>query len=222
MLVQHDENDTPATDERPHSPTANGRPRLRVEAWLDPVIDEVGHDPRSAYVEEFWLPILGPSTTWLMRHLTTRLEESCDAIELDLEETARALGLGERLGPNAPFARTVKRCVDFGMAEWRGPLHLAVRRRLPPLARRHLRRLPESLQIRHEATHLGRRAPGEDNLRRRGCQLALSLVEIGEDQRTTEQQLRRWKFHPVLATECASWAIEEQARRAVPAESSGL
>ena len=24
--------------------------------------DELGHDPRSAYVERFWLPVLGPST----------------------------------------------------------------------------------------------------------------------------------------------------------------
>ena len=124
---------------------------LYVEPWLDPVIDELGHDPRSAYVETFWLPVLGPSTTWLLRHLTTRLEESPAGVELDVEETARSLGLGERLGPNAPFARTLKRCVDFGMAEWRGSFHLAVRRRLPPLARRHLRRLPESLQARHEA-----------------------------------------------------------------------
>ncbi len=25
-----------------------------IEAWPDPVIDELGHDPRSAYVERFW------------------------------------------------------------------------------------------------------------------------------------------------------------------------
>ena len=30
--------------------------------WPDPVIDEVGHDPRSAYVETFWLAVLGPPT----------------------------------------------------------------------------------------------------------------------------------------------------------------
>jgi hypothetical protein len=181
------------------------------------VIDELGHDPRSAYVETYWLPVLGPSTTWLLRHFTTRLEESPSGIELDVEETARALGLGERLGPNAPFARTIKRCVDFGMAEWRGPLHLAVRRRLPPLARRHLQRLPESLRARHEAEGEARRvAPAPESLRRQGCKLALSLVDLGEDQRTTEEQLRRWKFHPSVATECAAWAVEERARRAVP------
>jgi hypothetical protein len=220
MLVQLDPSAAPCPDEPGRSP-AEGRPHLRVEPWPDPVIDEVGHDPRSAYVETFCLAVLGPSTTWLLRHLTIRLDESPEGIELDVEDTARALGLGERLSPNAPFARTLKRCVDFDMAEWRGPRLLAVRLRLPPLARRHLRRLPESLQAKHEAAqHGGQPAPAAEGLRRHGCQLALSLVDLGEDQQTTEQQLRRWRFHPALATECAAWAVEERARRAVPREST--
>ncbi len=160
--------------------------------------------------------LVTPSTTWLLRHLAIRLEQSAGGIEIDMEDTARSLGLGERLGPNAPFARTLKRCVDFDMAEWRGPGLLAVRRVLPPLARRHLRRLPESLQARHEAAeHERLPMPPVDSLRRHGYQLALSLVDLGEDQHTTEQQLRRLRFHPALATECAAWAVEEQARRAV-------
>jgi hypothetical protein len=186
------------------------------------VIDKVGHDPRSVYVETFWLPVLGPSTTWLLRHLSIRLEESPQGVELDVEDTARSLGLGERLGPNAPFVRTLKRCVDFDMAEWRGPRQLAVRLRLPPLARRHLRRLPESLQARHEAMQEPLQpSSSAESLRRHGYQLALSLVDLGEDQQTTEQQLRRWRFHPALATECAAWAVEERARRAVLQVSTG-
>ena len=216
MLVQLDPSVTPCPDDPAHSP-GHERVHLRVEPWPDPVIDEVGHDPRSSYVETFWLPVLGPSTTWLLRHLTIRLEESPEGIELDVEDTARSLGLGERMSPNAPFARTLKRCVDFDMAEWRGPRLLAVRLRLPPLARRHLRRLPESLQIKHEAAQQARQpAPAAESLRRRGYQLALSLVDLGEDQETTEQQLRIWRFHPALATECAAWAVEERARRVVP------
>jgi hypothetical protein len=35
-------------------------PTLRVLPWPDPVIDQVGYDPRSRYVERFWLGILGP------------------------------------------------------------------------------------------------------------------------------------------------------------------
>ncbi len=221
MLVQLDPSSTPCPDDPAHSP-GHERVHLRVEPWPDPVIDEVGHDPRSSYVETFWLPVLGPSTTWLLRHLTIRLEESPEGIEIDVEDTARSLGLGDRLSPNAPFARTLKRCVDFEMAEWRGPGLLAVRLRLPPLARRHLRRLPDSLQAKHEAAQQANQTvPVAESLRRRACQLALSLVELGEDQTATEQQLRQWRFHPATATECAAWAVEERARRTVNQVSTG-
>ena len=47
---------------------------LSIRPWPDPVIDLLGHDPRSAYVERFWLGVLGPSTTWLMRRLASGLE----------------------------------------------------------------------------------------------------------------------------------------------------
>jgi hypothetical protein len=122
---------------------------IRVEPWLDPLVDEVGHDPRSAYAEMFWLPVLGPSTIWLLRRFAAYLELAPGGIDCEVDDLARRLGIGERPGPNGPFGRTVKRCVDFQMAEWRGDF-LAVRRHLPPLARRHLRRLPGSLQEQHD------------------------------------------------------------------------
>ena len=48
------------------------RPGLCVEPWHDPVIDEVGHDPRSAYVETFWLPVL-VVRLWFRREILPRL-----------------------------------------------------------------------------------------------------------------------------------------------------
>jgi hypothetical protein len=154
MLVQDDPIAIPGCDD-PEGATAKDRLSLHVEAWHDAVIDRVGYDPRSAYAETFWLPVLGPSTTWLLRHFTIQLERSPEGVELDVEDTARSLGLGERLNPNGPFARTLKRCVDFEMARWRGPQLLVVRTRLPPLARRHVRRLPASLQTRYESAQIG-------------------------------------------------------------------
>jgi hypothetical protein len=35
---------------------------LTIVPWPDPTIDTLGHDPRSVYVETFWLPILGPTS----------------------------------------------------------------------------------------------------------------------------------------------------------------
>jgi hypothetical protein len=34
---------------------------LMVVPWLDPVVDSVGYDVRSQYVELFWLNVLGPT-----------------------------------------------------------------------------------------------------------------------------------------------------------------
>ncbi|HEV8065889.1 MAG TPA: hypothetical protein VGP46_13690, partial [Acidimicrobiales bacterium] len=186
---------------------------LFVEPLEDPVVDELGHDPRSSYVELYWLPVLGPSTTWLLRRFAACFDEHPQGFDVEVEELARFLGIGERFGANAPFSRTIKRCVDFQMAEWR-PKSLAVRRWLPPLAGRHLRRLPQSLRDRHtaEVEAVARQTFGE-RLRIHGRRLALSLLDFGEDRAACEQQLVRWAFHPALASECAAWAALEQARR---------
>ncbi len=122
---------------------------LRVLPWHDAVVEALGHDPRSYYVERFWLPVLGPSTIFLLRLLAVALEASPGGCELDLSETARRLGLSERAGPHAPVVRTLTRCVDFEMARPGGFATLAFRRRLPPLARRQLARLTESLLDEH-------------------------------------------------------------------------
>ncbi len=80
--------------------TAQGH--LRIEAWLDPVVEEMGHDPRSAYAEMYWLPVLGPSVTWMLRRFATYLEESPEGADLGLEELARSLGIGETKRPERP------------------------------------------------------------------------------------------------------------------------
>ena len=81
---------------------------ISVLPWSDPLVEAIGHDPRSSYVEHFWLGILGPSTTWLLRRLAAGFELYPDGFQLDLEETAKALGLaaaGGDLGTTDQDAR---------------------------------------------------------------------------------------------------------------------
>jgi hypothetical protein len=118
-------------------------PVLTVEPWPDPVIDQLGHDPRSAYVERFWLGILGPSTVWLLRLLAAGLDARPEGFELDVAETAAALGLGTRGGRNAPLLRSLERSCRFGAARMHGEASVVVRRRLPPLTRAQVERLPD-------------------------------------------------------------------------------
>ncbi len=196
-------------------------PTLAVRPWPDPVIDVLGHDPRSLYVERFWLGILGPSTTWLLRRLAAGLEASPGGFDLDLAETATSLGLGAKGGRHSPFMRSLARCASFELADFTDDGALAVRRKVPPLTRRQVLRLPASLQAAHEAWHQAvLQAPADEQMRRRCRRLALSVCQLGEDVEAIERQLLRWKFSPALCRESAAWAADHQ-RQALDAARAG-
>lgn len=122
---------------------------VHVVPWDDPALDARGVDPRSAYVERFWLGVLGPSATLLLRHLAARLERAPEGFDLDLAVTARSLGLTPREGKNAPFRKALARCARFGMVRFLAGDTLAVRRRVGPVPERHLVRLPGEIQALH-------------------------------------------------------------------------
>jgi len=194
-------------------------PTLAIRPWPDGVIDALGHDPRSNYVEQFWLGVLGPSTTWLLRRLAAGLETSPAGFDLPLADTAQALGLGSKGGRHSPFMRALGRCCQFDLAEARPGGVLAVRRKLPPVNRRQLVRLPPSVQAAHQEWQEEQlHTPAAEQLRRRCRRLALSLLELGEDLEATERQLHRWKFHPVLSREAAAWAWDRHRRALAAAE----
>jgi hypothetical protein len=183
---------------------------LTIRPWPDDVIDQLGFDPRSGYVEHFWLGLLGPSTTWLMRRLVAGFDAEPDGFELPLGETARWLGLGDRGGRNSPFLRAVNRTIQFDLAQASGAAELSVRRRLPPLNLRQVSRLSPAQRDAHERWQQDQlRTPSGEQQRRRGRQLALSLLELGEDFDATERQLLHWRYHPTLAREAVTWAWEQ-------------
>lgn len=131
-----------------------GHDPIRVTPLADPVIDRLGFDPHSAYVELFWLGILGPSATWAARALTRSLERSPDGVWLPLGPFAAQLGLGSGIGRHSPLIRTLARLVTFGLAAVTGDEY-AMRRRFPPLAQRHVRRLPPHLAALHPEAMTG-------------------------------------------------------------------
>jgi len=151
-----------------------------------------------------------------MRRLVAGLDAQPDGFDLPLYDTARALGLGGRSGRHSPFQRAIARCTTFELARLEGTDVLAVRRKVPPLPRRHLLRLPSSLQHLHESwSEVQRDAPSLEGMRRRSRKLALGLLDIGVDSQDAEAQLLRWRTHPALAHEATEWAraLRESASR---------
>jgi hypothetical protein len=125
---------------------------ISVVTLDDPVVEAVGFAAESRYAETYWLPVLGPSALWALRRLTALLAMRPSGIAVPMGMLGSELGLGGNGGRHAPAVRAVGRLVLFGMAEVRGD-ELAVRRKVPPLARRQLRRLPTHLVEAHQRHH---------------------------------------------------------------------
>ena len=188
------------------APAGVGRDELYIIPWEVASDAETGHDPRSAYVEHFWLGTLGPSTTWFLRYCAGELDDA-EGAAVELNEVAARLGIGHRGGANSPMNRAVVRACRFRAARPAGPGTLEVRRRLPTLNRRQLQRLPAAVQRRHEIFMMAATAAnGVDEQRRKARRLALGLIECGDGYDNAELQLGRWKFHPAMAADAVRWA----------------
>ena len=131
--------------------------QLQVIAWSDPVVERVGFPPHHAYVELLWLPIVGPSATWLYRRLGDLVTRRPAGTIIDVGELAASIGLSEATTPHSPAQRSLRRLDRFGLARWDG--RYAVRTLAPPLAQRHLERLPPALRAAHHALIASRTEP---------------------------------------------------------------
>lgn len=118
--------------------------RFDVIAWDDPVVRRIGFAHDHPYVESHWLPVLGPTATWLLRRLATGVLDRPGGLAVDAGLLAASIGVARGGGHGGAFGRALQRCVMFGVArierDGAVPL-LAVRTHVPPLSRRQLERL---------------------------------------------------------------------------------
>jgi len=124
---------------------------ITIVPWPDALAEAHGHPAHGEYVEHFWLGILGPTATWLLRRCAGLVSDRPEGSVVDLNVLAHSLGLAYHHGRHNPFSRGFDRCIMFGLMRHMtvAPPVFAVRTSVPPLSLRHLARLPESLQTAH-------------------------------------------------------------------------
>ena len=191
---------------------------VHVEPWPDEVTAEVGHDPRSAYVERFWLSVLGPSSLWLIRTLAYGFDSQPDGFDLDTLEAARALGLGDRVGRRSPVQRAVDRLCHFDLAHVRGAITLVVRPQVPWLDDFKVSKLPAQLQAEHglwEAAALAESA--RTATKRRAAAVALQCARSGGTADDVRRTLTAWHYDPVGTDELTTWAMQQVRHRSIAA-----
>lgn len=184
--------------------------------WIDHRVDASGHDPRSIYVEQFWLGTLGPSTTWFLRYCANLLDDT-GSTAVNLQEAASTLGIGHEGGSRSAMSKTVARACRFRAARAVGSATLAVRLRLPQLSYRQVQRLPQPVQRRHEeflAVNLSREEVCRQQSRVR--RLAACLIECGDSFEQAERLLAQMSFHPAIVAEAVRWAWSLRHGRSSP------
>lgn len=184
-------------------PPAFSTDPLRITPWDDSVIDQVGFDARDVYVERFWLPVLGPTATFVLRQFADRFDRQPQGFSLTIDEIAHTVGLSHKAGRSSPVCKAIDRlfhyriaqpCIGGRPARRRRPPGLVdgmtVRRRLPPIARRMIDRFPPALRE-HHAVHLSRHPRGVVRVPPATAeQLARTLLSLGEDPVDIRRHLR--------------------------------
>lgn len=132
---------------------------IQIVPWKDSLVEQGGYAIDDPYIEMFWLPILGPTATWLVRRLAGGLQHQPNGYTVDMADLARGIGVSYTPGRHNPFARALSRCTMFGAAQQiavQPHRTIAVRSVLPQLPARHLSRLPHPLRIaHHDWIHMG-------------------------------------------------------------------
>lgn len=128
---------------------------LAATAHPDPAVQRAGFALDSAYVEQCWTSMLGPTTVLLLRRMPAWWQQS-SLVAVDLVGLARSLGVGAT-AKHSPVRRGLGRLVAFGFAAWAGREELDVYVQAPPLSPSMVARAPEAVRSAHErllAAHL--------------------------------------------------------------------
>ena len=111
------------------------------------------------YVEMLWLPVIGPSSTWLLRRLSGWSLACPGGLRVVLPELSESLGLGWSAAPNSSLQRSMRRLMMFGLSRWTDDV-FEVASMVPAISERQLTRLSSGLVRAHDRmTERGRTVP---------------------------------------------------------------
>lgn len=120
---------------------------VNVRAW-EVDFGGVSFPVQHQYVEMLWLPVIGPSSAWLLRRLGGWALACPEGFTVVLPELSESLGLGWSSGPNSSLQRSMRRMIMFGLASWADAFEVATV--APALSERQLARMSPGLVRAHD------------------------------------------------------------------------
>lgn len=120
---------------------------LVLRPWPDHPPPGPGVGPHTAYVDRYWLPLLGPLPTSLARLVTRVIHQEREAVRMPAREITAALGV-----PGSEWAAVVTALEALeveGIVSFAGDGGVHARAELPHLDAAQVARLPAGLQVAH-------------------------------------------------------------------------
>ncbi len=115
--------------------------------------------------------------------------------------------------------RSLARLAQFDLACDDGQGTVAVRRNVPPVNRRHLKRLSPELRAEHaQWTDAEDSEAPLASASKRARRVAFTLLEQGDDPGRVERVLFATGFHPSICHEAAQWAYDRHREALEEAE----
>ncbi len=128
----------------------NGCNILKISFWQNGCDKQNAFYYRSTYIEKFWLSILGPSATWILRLLLDEIKTNDPITVMTSNYIASQVGLSDNTSKNSPLCRSIRRLLDFRIAKQIKEGHLVISKYIPPLSTRQTLKLPSSMLELHK------------------------------------------------------------------------
>jgi hypothetical protein len=127
---------------------------LNINPWPRPTPE--AHRPQSDYAERFWLPVIGPSSLWLLRWVQRELEDrrregQYVPFTVGSDELALRIGLGAGTARQSPLRRSLMRLETFELGRRLDESVVEFRTTMPSVSTRQLERMPVELRREHRA-----------------------------------------------------------------------
>jgi hypothetical protein len=145
-----------------------------------------------------------------LRRMADGFDRNPDGFVVAASAIASALGVSESTSPNAPLQRSIRRLEQFSLLvrDPSDPNGVLIRRYLPSINRKHIRRLPEAVRaLHHEWAEAQLTRPVHETARGHARRVALCLLGEGDSPDLTERSLARIGFSDDLTRDAISWAM---------------
>lgn len=153
------------------------------------------YDP---YIETFWLPVLGPTATWLMNELCFQALTSSGSFTIPTHEMSLRVGTGSREGTSSPVVKQLSRLCQAHVVYRYSQSEYLVPRTIEPVKKPLILKLSDEQLARHEKWMDRLQTSPAETQKKRVRALVTRLEMMGSSEATISTALLSTGLHPSI------------------------